>query len=56
MARVEEGLPVVGAAVAQPESAGRGAGAGRVPNPVAGVETAVRTVVQNVLNGLFGRN
>ena len=43
------------AAVAQPEPPVARA-AGRVPNPVAGVETAVRTVVQNVLNGLFGRN
>jgi len=55
MARVEDGLPVAPLPsrtprppIAQlPE---------RLPNPVAGVETAVRTVVQNVINGLFGRN
>jgi hypothetical protein len=28
----------------------------RLPNPVAGVETVVRTVVGSVLKGLFGRN
>jgi membrane peptidoglycan carboxypeptidase len=27
----------------------------RFKNPVAGVETAVRTVVENVMRGLFGR-
>ncbi len=55
MARVEEGLPVS----ALPSRSPSPPVAARVPertNPVAGVETAVRTVVQNVLNGLFGRN
>jgi hypothetical protein len=32
------------------------ASAPQLPNPVAAVDNAVRTVVQNVLQGLFGRN
>ena len=54
MARVEDGLPVR----PLPESGAGAAGRRRrgLPAPVAGVETAVRTVVQNVLKGLFGRN
>ena len=55
MVRVEDGLPVapLPARTPAPPIARLPQ---RVPNPVAGVETAVRTVVQNVLNGLFGRN
>ena len=55
MARVEEGLPV-SALPSRSPSPPVARGCPRAPNPVAGVETAVRTVVQNVLNGLFGRN
>ena len=53
MARVEEGLPVRPLPEWTPE---RPAATSGLPAPVAGVETAVRTVVQNVLKGLFGRN
>ena len=54
MVRVEEGLPVRPLPELDARAAGRHAP--RLPAPVAGVETAVRTVVQNVLKGLFGRN
>ena len=55
MARVEDGLPVRPlparvpvrpVVITSPQ----------LPAPMAGVETAVRAVVQNVLQGLFGRN
>ena len=36
--------------------AGARSSAVALPGPVAGVETVVRTVVENVLKGLFGRN
>jgi membrane peptidoglycan carboxypeptidase len=55
MVRAEEGQPISalpGRTPAPPAVAA----APRPGNPVAGVETAVRTVVQNVINGLFGRN
>jgi penicillin-binding protein 1A len=55
MVRVEDGLPLAGLPARSP-SPPVARLPERVPNPVAGVETAVRTVVQNVLNGLFGRN
>ena len=41
---------------AQPEPPVAAGRRRRRSNPVAGVETAVRPVVQNVINGLFGRN
>ena len=53
MARVEAGLPVRPLPEWMPQ---RPAVTSGLPPPVAGVETAVRTVVQNVLKGLFGRN
>jgi penicillin-binding protein 1A len=53
MARVEEGLPVRPLPEWTPQ---RPAVTSGLPAPVAGVETAVRTAVQNVLKGLFGRN
>ena len=55
MVRVHEGLPARPLPDADARAADAAAAAG-LPNPVAGVETAVRTVVQNVLKGLFGRN
>ena len=55
MARVEEGLPVASLPSRTPRPPIAQLPQG-IPNPVAGVETAVRTVVQNVINGLFGRN
>jgi 1A family penicillin-binding protein len=56
MARVEEGLPVSALPSRSPSPPVAARVPEGMPNPVAGVETAVRTVVQNVLNGLFGRN
>ncbi len=53
MVRVEDGLPVRPLPVAVPQ---RPMTQVSLPNPVEGVQTAVRTVVQNVLQGLFGRN
>jgi penicillin-binding protein 1A len=55
MVRVEDGRPLAGRPARSP-SPPVARLPERLPNPVAGVETAVRTVVQNVLNGLFGRN
>ena len=55
MIRVEDGLPVRPLPECGAGAADR-PGDASLPAPVAGVETAVRTVVQNVLNGLFGRN
>jgi penicillin-binding protein 1A len=55
-ARAEEGLPVRALPArtpAPPIAQMRPPAAG---NPVASVEQAVRSVVGNVLNGLFGRN
>ena len=54
MVRVEDGLPISPLPAWAPERPV--AQAPRIPNPVAGVETAVRTVVENVLKGLFGRD
>lgn len=54
MVRVEDGLAPQPLPVWTPEP--RVAAAPQARNPVAGVETAVREVVQNVINGLFGRN
>ena len=54
MTRVEDGLPVRPLPDRMP--APPVASAPQLPNPVAAVDTAVRTVVQNVLQGLFGRN
>jgi 1A family penicillin-binding protein len=54
MVRVEEGLPI--RPLPERAPARPVAQAPQLPNPVAGVETAVRTVVENVLKGLFGRN
>ena len=54
MVRAEDGLPPKPLPVWTPEP--RVPEAARAPNPVAEVETAVRQVVQNVINGLFGRN
>lgn len=54
MTRVEDGKPITplpARTPAPPVNLPR-----VVTAPVQGVETAVRTVVQNVLNGLFGRN
>lgn len=53
MARVEDGLPIRPLPVVVPE---RPIVTAQLPAPVRGVETAVRTVVQNVLQGLFGRD
>ncbi len=53
MTRVEDGLPIRPLPEWVPE---RPIVPAQLPAPVAGVETAVRTVVQNVLNGLFGHN
>ncbi len=55
MTRVEDGLPVSPLPEVIPERPTVSASVG-LPAPVAGVETAVRTVVQNVLKGLFGSN
>ena len=55
MVRAEDGLPVRALPVWQPEPRVAGTPQAAV-NAVAGVETAVRQVVQNVINGLFGRN
>ena len=55
MVRAEDGLPVSALPVWQPEPRVAGTPQAAV-NAVAGVETAVRQVVQNVINGLFGRN
>ena len=54
MVRVEDGLPVRPLPERAPVPPVAAAPA--LPGPVAGVQTAVRTVVQNVLQGLFGRN
>jgi penicillin-binding protein 1A len=54
MTRVEDGLPVRPLPARMP--APPVASAPQLPNPVAVVDNAVRTVVQNVLQGLFGRN
>jgi membrane peptidoglycan carboxypeptidase len=54
MARIETGLPVRPLPTWTPERPVAAATHG-LP-AAAGVETAVRTVVQNVLQGLFGRN
>ena len=54
MVRVEEGLPIRPLPAAR--SRRRPPVRPQAPGPVAGVETVVRTVVQNVLKGLFGRN
>jgi penicillin-binding protein 1A len=53
MTRVEEGLPIRPLPERLPAPP---VAAPRLPAPVEGVQTAVRTVVQNVLQGLFGRN
>ncbi len=55
MVRAEDGLPPKPLPVWAPEPR-VAAAAPSVGNPVAEVETAVRQVVQNVINGLFGRN
>jgi 1A family penicillin-binding protein len=55
MARIETGLPVRPLPTWTPERPVAAATHG-LPAAAAGVETAVRTVVQNVLQGLFGRN
>jgi penicillin-binding protein 1A len=55
MTRIEEGLPVRPLPTWTPEPPLASA-THQIPAAVAGVETAVRTVVQNVLQGLFGRN
>jgi penicillin-binding protein 1A len=54
MVRAEDGLPIRPLPDRMP--APPVASAPQLPNPVAAVDTAVRTVVQNVLQGLFGRN
>ena len=54
MVRAEDGRPVRPLPAWTPEP--RVAAAPQGVNPVAEVETAVRQVVQNVWNGLFGRN
>ncbi len=54
MARVEDGLPVRPLPERVPTA--RVAANPGLPRPVESVQTAVRTVVQNVLQGLFGRN
>jgi hypothetical protein len=54
MIRVEEGLPV--RPLPERAPAPPVAAAPAVPAPVATVQAAVRNAVQNVLQGLFGRN
>jgi penicillin-binding protein 1A len=54
MVRVEEGLPV--RPLPERAPAPQVAAAPVVPAPVANVQAAVRNVVENVLQGLFGRN
>jgi membrane peptidoglycan carboxypeptidase len=54
MVRVEQGLPARPLPAWQP--APPVAGLPRGINPVAGMENAVRTVVQSVLKGIFGRD
>lgn len=56
MVRVEDGLPPKPLPVWAPEPRVAGTTPQAAVNAVAGVETAVRQVVQNVINGLFGRN
>jgi penicillin-binding protein 1A len=53
MVRVEDGLPIRPLPAREPVPVTRQP---QLPGPVAGVETVVRTVVENVLKGLFGRN
>ncbi len=53
MTRIEDGLPVQPLPTWTPEPP---VASRQLPAPVAGVQTAVKTVVQNVLQGLFGRN
>jgi penicillin-binding protein 1A len=53
MVRIEDGLPIRPLPAREPAPAVRQP---QLPGPVAGVETVVRTVVENVLKGLFGRN
>jgi membrane peptidoglycan carboxypeptidase len=55
MVRIEDGLPIRPLPDRVPTTPVAVA-VQTVPNAVANVETAVKTVVQNVLNGLFGRN
>ena len=54
MVRAEDGLPIRPLPEWVPERPV--VSAQQLPAPVAGVQTAVRTVVQNVLQGLFGSN
>jgi hypothetical protein len=53
MVRIEDGLPIRPLPSREPVPVVRQP---QLPGPVAGVETVVRTVVGNVLKGLFGRN
>ena len=56
MTRVETGLPIRPLPVWIPERRPTVVAGQQLPAPVANVEAAVRSVVQNVLQGLFGRN
>jgi hypothetical protein len=55
MVRAEAGQPIRPLPVWQPEPR-VGAAPERLSQVSAGVETAVRQVVENVLKGLFGKN